>query len=121
MSIKTYSLPTSQKMRGIVGDLGEMKIPLGLDAKPSKQQQKALHDRHIRIKPVEEGGLVLRYDSKLFKHSGKLKTHWLGPYRIVHITDAGAVKLQKLDGTYVVGMVNGSRPKPYYVMHNILG
>ena len=30
--------PTNpSKMRGIMGDLGEMKIPLRLDAKPSKQ------------------------------------------------------------------------------------
>ena len=88
-----------------MGDLGEMKIPLRLDAKPSKQRQKAGHQQHIRINPSEEGGIVLWYDHKLFKHPSKLKTHWLGPYRITHITDAGALKLQKLDGTYVTGMV----------------
>ena len=79
-----------------------------------KQRQKAWHDRHIRIKPFKFGGLVLLYDSKFFKHPWKLKTHWLGPYLIAHITDARAVKLHKLDGTYVVGMVNGSHLKPYY-------
>ena len=114
--------PTNfSEMRGIVGYLGEMKILLRPDAKPSKQWQKAWNDLNIRVKPFEEGGLVLWYDNKLFKHSGKLKTPCLGPYRITHITDAGVVKLQKLDGTYVIGMVNRSRLKLYYDMHNILG
>ena len=54
------------------------------------------------------------YENKLFKYPGKLKTPLLGPYRIMHITDAGTVKIQKLDGTYVTGMVNGSHLKPYY-------
>ena len=57
--------PTNfSKIRGIVGDLGEMKIPLRLDAKPSKLQQKEWKDQHIRVKPVKEGGLVLLYDNK---------------------------------------------------------
>ena len=68
--------PTNfSEMRGIVGDLGEIKIPLRPDAKPSKQQQKAGHGQYIRVKPSEEGRLVLRYGSNLFKHPGKLKTH----------------------------------------------
>ena len=48
------------------------------------------------------------YDNKFFKHPGKLKTHWLGPYVIAHITEADAVKLHKLDGTPVASMINGS-------------
>ena len=57
---------------------------------------------------------MLLYDNKFFKHPSKLKTHWLGPYVIAHITDAGVVKLQKLDGTNVAAMVNGSHLKLYY-------
>ena len=64
---------------------------------------------------------MLMYDNKYFKHPWKLKTHWLAPYLIVHITYAGSVKLQKLDGTYVTGMVNGSHPKPYFDGHEIPG
>ena len=54
------------------------------------------------------------YDSKFLKHSGKLKTHWLGPYVVAHITEACTVKLHNLYGTPVVAMINGSRLKPYY-------
>ena len=60
------------------------------------------------------GGLVLLYNSNFFKHPKKLKSHWLGPYMVAYITDVGAVKLHKLDRTLVIGMVNGSRLKPYY-------
>ena len=72
--------PTNfSKIRGIVGDLGEMKIPLRLDAKPSEQRKKAHRDQRIRVRPSNEGRLVLLYDSKLFKNPRKLKTPWLGP------------------------------------------
>ena len=54
------------------------------------------------------------YDNKFLKHPGKLKTHWLGPYVVAHITEADRVKLHKLDGTPVVGMINVSRLKPYH-------
>ena len=61
------------------------------------------------------------YERKIFKHLGKLRTHWLGPYVVAHITDARAVKVQNLDSTYVMDMVNDSHLKPYYNGHNILG
>ena len=54
------------------------------------------------------------YDSKFLKHPDKIKMHWLGPYVVMHITKAGAIKLHKLDGTLVVGMINGNWLKPYH-------
>ena len=56
------------EVREIVGDFGETKIPLWLDAKPSEKFQKARHDQHIRVRPSKEGKLVLLYDNKLVKH-----------------------------------------------------
>ena len=39
--------PTNfSKMKGILGDLGEMKIPLRLDVKPSKQHTYRLNPRY---------------------------------------------------------------------------
>ena len=58
-------------------------------------------------------GLVLMYDDKFLKHLGKLKTHWLGPYVVAYITEAGVVKIHKLDGTLVAGMINDSQLKRY--------
>ena len=48
------------------------------------------------------------YDNKFLKKIGKLKTHWLGPYVVAHITEAGTIKIHKLDGSSVVGMINNS-------------
>ena len=73
-----------------------------------KQRQKSWHDRHIKRKHFEVGGLVLMYDRKILKHPGNLRKHWLGPYILMKITDGGAVKLKILDGTEVQGLVNGS-------------
>ena len=85
----------------------------GFHQNVEKQRHKSLHDRHITTKQFKVGGLVLMYDSKFLKHSGKLKIHWLGRYVVAHITEAGVVKLYKLDGILVVGMINGSRLKTY--------
>ena len=54
------------------------------------------------------------YESNFFKHLGKLRTQWLGSYIVMNITDGGAMKLQKLDGTEVQDLVNGSRLKLYH-------
>ena len=54
------------------------------------------HDRNIKNNQFQVRGLVLRYDSKLFKHPGKLKTHLLGPYIVKEIIDGGAMKIKKI-------------------------
>ena len=54
------------------------------------------------------------YDSKFFKLPEKLRTHQLGPYIVEEITDIGAFKLKKLDGTLVGGLINGSQLKLYH-------
>ena len=85
----------------------------GFHQNVEKQWQESWHDRHITTKKFKVGGLVLMYDSKFLKHPGKLKMHYLGPYIVVHIIEVGAVRLHKLYGTPVVGMINGSRLKSY--------
>ena len=99
----------------------EERFVVGFHQIVEKKRQKSWNDRHIRIKPFKVRGLMLLHDSKFFKHPRNLKTHWLGPYMIVHITDVGIVKLKKLDGTYVTGMVNKIRLKSYYDGGNIPG
>ena len=53
------------------------------------------------------------YDSKFAGFPGKFCMHWIGPYRVSHVTEGGATSLVKLDGTMLPTMVNGSRLKPY--------
>ena len=71
----------------------------GFHQNVEKQRKKSWHDRHTKSKHFEVGGLVFMYDSKFFKHPGKLRTHWLGTYIITKITNGGVIKLQMLDGT----------------------
>ena len=86
----------------------EERFIAGFHQNVEKQRHKAWHDHHIGTKQFKVDGLVLMYDNKFFKHPGKLKTHWLGPYVVAHITEAGMVKLRKLDGTPLASMINSS-------------
>ena len=94
--------------------LEEERFVVGFHHNISKQRKTVWHDRHIKRKHFEVGSLVLMYDSKFFKHPGKLKMHWLGPYVVKEITDGGAVKLEKLDGTEARVLINGIRLNPYF-------
>ena len=87
---------------------------VGFHNKVEKQRKKSWHDQQIKRKHFEVGGIVLMYDIKLFKQHGKLKTHWLGPYIVIHITNGGAMQLKNIDGTLVRGLINGSRLKSYH-------
>ena len=79
---------------------------VGFHQNNEKQWQKSWHERHIRTKQFKVGEIVLMYDRKFLNNLGKLETHQIGPYVVVHITEVGMVKLNKMDGTPVVGMIN---------------
>jgi len=61
----------------------------------------------------KENDLVLLYDNKFKKFTGKLRMHWLGPYVVKEVTNGGAVQHGKLDGEPFPGIVNGNRLKLY--------
>ena len=92
----------------------EERFIVGFHKKVEKQRQKVWHDRHIKNKQFEIVILVLMYDSEIFKHPGKLKGHWLGPYVVKEIIEGGALKLERLDGTKVNRIINASQFKPYF-------
>jgi hypothetical protein len=56
-----------------------------------KARDKAWHDRHIKKKIFNEGDLVLMYEKKSLQHPGKIIMHWLGPYKVIYVTDGGVV------------------------------
>ena len=39
--------------------------------------------------------------------------HWLGPYQVRHVTEGEVASLERLDGTMLPTLVNGSRLKLY--------
>lgn len=57
--------------------------------------------------------LVLLYDSKFTKFSGKFQMHKLKPYVFKEIMDGGTVQLAKMDGEPLPRKVNESRLKLY--------
>ena len=109
----TYTNTVEERLAQLV-QMEEEHFIAGFHQNVEKHRQKSSHDRHITAKQFKVGGLVLIYDSKSLKYLGKLKIHWLGPYVVVHIIEASAVKLHKIDGTPLAGMINGNRLKPYH-------
>jgi hypothetical protein len=97
---------TNMIERGAVQDrlnqlmiMEEDKIIVGFHQEVQKGRDKAWHDRHIKRKNFKEGDLVLMYDNKSLQHPGKLRMHWLGPYKVKTITYGGDVQLKDLGGT----------------------
>jgi hypothetical protein len=77
----------------------EDRILAGFHQQVQKTRDKAWHDRHIKKKAFMEGDLVFLYDNKSFQHLGKLRMHWLGPYKVKSIAYGGPIQLRDLVGT----------------------
>lgn len=78
-----------------------------------KGKHKACHNKHIKTKEFQPRKLVLMYDSKFLMHLGKIQMHWLGLYIIEYIIEARVVKLSKLYGEQLEGLINKILLKPY--------
>ncbi|XP_070052179.1 uncharacterized protein [Nicotiana tomentosiformis] len=76
-----------------------------------KDKMKYLHDKYIRNKEFKEGDLVLLFNSRLRMFLGKLKSKWIGPFEVVHVTPFGALDLKNKNGE--IFRVNGHRLKHY--------
>nr|GFA80605.1 reverse transcriptase domain-containing protein [Tanacetum cinerariifolium] len=63
-----------------------------------KEWTKKLHDDKIKNRIFNVGDQVLLFNSRLKIFSGKLKSHWSGPFTISEIYPYGTVKLIHLDG-----------------------
>nr|GEX14166.1 DNA-directed DNA polymerase [Tanacetum cinerariifolium] len=77
-----------------------------------KEKMKKLHDSKIKNRIFNVGDQVLLYNSHLKIFSGKLKTHWSGPFTITKVFLYGTVKLSQPDGPNY--KVNGHRVKHYF-------
>nr|XP_016440266.1 PREDICTED: uncharacterized protein LOC107766069 [Nicotiana tabacum] len=80
-----------------------------------KEMMKIMHDKHILDRNFKSGDLVLLYNSILRLFPSKLKSRWLGPFRVVKMFLSGAVKIKSEDGTNKF-TVNGQRLKHYLGM-----
>nr|GEV44850.1 reverse transcriptase domain-containing protein [Tanacetum cinerariifolium] len=77
-----------------------------------KERTKKLHDSKIKNHIFNVGDQVLLFNSRLKIFSGKLKTHWSGPFNITEVHPYGTAKLSHADGLNF--KVNCHRLKHYY-------
>ena len=71
------------------------------------------HDKHLLKKEFHEGQFVLLYNSRLKLFLGKLKSRWLGPFKVIKVYPYGAVEISNEKGK--VFKVNGHHLKPYLI------
>nr|GEV77054.1 uncharacterized mitochondrial protein AtMg00810-like [Tanacetum cinerariifolium] len=77
-----------------------------------KEKTKRLHDLKIKDCVFNISDRVLLFNSRLKIFSGKLKSHWSGPFTISRVYPYGTVKLAQPDGPNF--KVNGHRLKLYF-------
>nr|GEX36105.1 reverse transcriptase domain-containing protein [Tanacetum cinerariifolium] len=77
-----------------------------------KEKTKRIHDSKIKNYVFNVGDRVLLFNSRLKMFSGKLKTHWSGPFTITKVFPYGMVELSQANGPNF--KVNGHRVKHYF-------
>nr|XP_009617978.1 uncharacterized protein LOC104110230 [Nicotiana tomentosiformis] len=64
-----------------------------------KERIKMMHDKNMLERKFKYGDIVLLYNSRLKLFSGKLKSRWSGPFRVVEMHPAKAVEIASEDGS----------------------
>ncbi|XP_019260252.1 PREDICTED: uncharacterized protein LOC109238269 [Nicotiana attenuata] len=77
-----------------------------------KERMKFVHDKKIVKREFKSCDLVLLFYSRHKLFSGKVKSKWSGPFKVVNVSPFGAVELESEDGLRTF-KVNGQRVKHY--------
>nr|XP_009789162.1 PREDICTED: uncharacterized protein LOC104236844 [Nicotiana sylvestris] len=77
-----------------------------------KERMKFVHDIKILKSEFKSSDLVLLFNSRLKLFSGKLKSKWSSPFKVVDVSPFGAVELESEDGLRTF-KVNVQRVKHY--------
>nr|XP_009762573.1 PREDICTED: KRAB-A domain-containing protein 2-like [Nicotiana sylvestris] len=96
-------------------ELEEFRFQAFESARFYKERMKLMHDKHNLDRNFKSKDIVLLYNSRLRLFSGKLKSRWSGPFRVVQMFLSGAVEIESEDGTNKF-TVNGQRLKHYLGM-----
>ncbi|XP_068315023.1 uncharacterized protein [Pyrus communis] len=95
-----------------LNELEELRNEAYENAKIYKERTKLYHDKAILRKEFHQGMKVLLFDSRLRLFPGKLKSRWVGPFKVLQTFPHGAVEIENMkNGTSF--KVNGQRLKPY--------
>nr|GMC64399.1 Pol polyprotein [Ipomoea batatas] len=96
-----------------LNELEEFRMDAYENAKIYNERTKYFHDKRILRRSFEPGDQVLLYNSQLKLFPGKLKSRWLGPFKVVEQSPSGAVTIVGTTGDPFV--VNGQRLKLFNV------
>nr|GEX09509.1 reverse transcriptase domain-containing protein [Tanacetum cinerariifolium] len=77
-----------------------------------KEKTKRIHDSKIKHRVFNVDDQVLLFNLRLKIFSGKLKSHWIGPFTIAKVFPYGTVELSQANGPNF--KVNGHRIKHYF-------
>ncbi|CAL9021106.1 unnamed protein product [Prunus brigantina] len=95
-----------------LNELEELRNESYENARIYKERTKLYHDKAILRKEFQPGMKVLLYDSRLRLFPGKLKSRWVGPFKVLQVFPHGAMEIENIkNGTHF--KVNGQRLKPY--------
>nr|GEZ74788.1 reverse transcriptase domain-containing protein [Tanacetum cinerariifolium] len=108
-----FDLKTAGDHRKLqLNELSELRDQAYKNSLIYKERMKKLHDVKIKNQIFNVGDQVLLFNSRLKIFSGKLKSHWSGPFTFLEVYPYGTAKLVHLDGSNF--KVNCHRLKHYH-------
>ncbi|KAI5667905.1 hypothetical protein M9H77_17758 [Catharanthus roseus] len=94
----------------MLNELDELRNEAFENAKIYKAKSKAFHNKMISRKSFEPNEKVWLFNSKLCLFSGKLRSHWDGPFIVKKVFLSGALQIKDLKNNRTL-IVNGQRLK----------
>ncbi|GJY71293.1 reverse transcriptase domain-containing protein [Tanacetum coccineum] len=94
-----FDLETASDHRKVqLNELNELRDHAYENSLIYKEKTKRIHDAKIKNRVFNVGDQVLLFNSRLKMFSGKLKSHWSGPFTIAHVFPYGTVELSQNSG-----------------------
>nr|GEX60810.1 reverse transcriptase domain-containing protein [Tanacetum cinerariifolium] len=107
-----YKLTAGNHRKIQINELNELRDQAYENSLIYKEKTKRIHDSKIKNRVFNIGDRVLLFNSRLKIFSGKLKSHWSGPFTISQVFPYGTVELSQPEGPNF--KVNGHRLKHYF-------
>ena len=94
-----------------INELDEIRLDAYDSSRLYKEKTKRWQDKGLTGRNFEVGQLVLLFNSRLRLFLGKLKSHWMGPFKITRVFPYGFIELSNAKGETF--KVNGQCVKHY--------
>nr|GEY25588.1 DNA-directed DNA polymerase [Tanacetum cinerariifolium] len=107
-----YKLTAGDYRKIQINELNELRDQAYENSLIYKEKTKRIHDSKIKNRVFNIGDRALLFNSCLKIFSGKLKSHWSGPFTVSQVFPYGTVELSQPDGPNF--KVNGHRIKHYF-------